>query len=290
MGYVYGLISAFCFGAGAVLFRIGQRRVPDDDGHWLSNLVNAVLFGALALVVTWSSWNAGGFFTLVVAGIVGTVLGRFSLLRGIRLIGATRGNTFQAATPVTAAVVGWIVLSETISALEALGGMLTILGLVRIVRSRRDDSSGSIDGGLGGYLVACGAPLFFGIAFVLRKWGLEQYPGSVTGAFIGSTAGIMVLSGWEAGQGRLRHRIAAAGKVESRPFLAAGVITTGALLCQFLALERVEAWIVGILVGTSAIWTAVLSMFALRDDERLSLSLVASIGIVFVGISIIAVG
>lgn len=290
MGYVYGLISAFCFGAGAVLFRIGQRRLPDDDGHWLSNLVNAVLFGALALLVTWSSWDAAGVLTLVVAGVVGTVLGRFSLLRGIRLIGATRGNTFQAATPVMAAVVGWILLSETISALEAIGGALTIFGLVRIVRSRGGDTAESTDSGLGGYLVACGAPFFFGIAFVLRKWGLEQYPGSVTGAFIGSTAGIVVLSGWEAGQGRLANRMAAAWRVESRPFVAAGVITTGALLCQFLALERVEAWVVGILVGTSAIWTAVLSMFTLRDDERLSLSLVASIGIVFVGISIIAVG
>ena len=290
MGYVYGLISAFCFGAGAVLFRIGQRSLPDDDGHWLSNLVNATLFGGLALVVAWPTWNTAGFATLVVAGIVGTVLGRFSLLRGIRLIGATRGNTFQAATPLTAALVGWLVLAETMSALEAVGSALTVFGLVRIVRSRGDGSNGAADAGLGGYLVACGAPLFFGIAFVLRKWGLEQYPGSVSGAFIGSVAGIIVLSGWEAGQGRLGERIAAIPKAESRPFVAAGLITTGALLCQFLALERVEAWIVGILVGTSAIWTAVLAMFVLRDDERLTPSLMASIGVVFIGISVIAIG
>lgn len=288
MGYAYGLMSAFCFGAGAVLFRLGQRNLPGDDGHWLSNLVNAVLFGGLALMVAWPTWNLGGFVTLVVAGVTGTVFGRFSLLRGIRLIGATRGNTFQAATPVTAAAAGWIILGETITVVEALGGALTIYGLVRIVRSRGDDFADTAD--VKGYLVACAAPLFFGIAFVLRRWGLEQFPGSVTAAFIGSTAGIITLSLWEAAQGRLSRRIRDGRRTEAWPFVAAGVITTGALLTQFLALARVDAWIVGILAGTSAIWTAALSMIFLRHDERLTLSLVASIGVVFVGISIIAVG
>lgn len=289
MGYVYGLISAFCFGAGAILFRVGQRTRPHDDGHWLSNLVNAGLFGGLALFVTWPTWNRNGFITLVVAGIAGTVLGRFSLLRGIRLIGATRGNTFQAATPVTAAIVGWVVLGETISALEAFGAALTIVGLIRIVRERGGDSTAEPPR-LRGYVIACGAPLFFGIAFVLRKWGLEQFPGSVTGAFIGSTAGIIVLSLWESTQARLATRARDALALEAWPFVAAGVITTAALLTQFLSLERIPAWVVGILMGTSAIWTAALSMLFLRGDERLTLRLLASIGVVFLGISIIAVG
>ena len=289
MGYAYGLMSAFCFGAGAVLFRIGQRSRPHDDGHWLSNLMNALVFGGLALFVAWPTWNRNGFITLVAAGVAGTVLGRFSLLRGIRLVGATRGNTFQAATPVTAALVGWIVLGETITILEALGGALTIVGLVEIVRERGGDDDLEPPR-LRGYLVASGAPVFFGIAFVLRKWGLEQYPGSVTGAFIGSAAGIVVLSLWESGQGRLATRIRDSATVGAWPFLAAGIITSGALLTQFLALERVPAWVVGILIGTSAIWTAALSTLFLRGDERLTLRLMGSIGVVFVGISIIAAG
>ena len=289
MGYVFGLISAFCFGSGAVLYRLGQRALPHDDGHWLSNLINAVLFGGLAIMVTWPAWNLSGFTVLVVAGISGTVLGRFSLLRGIRLIGATRGNTFQAATPMIAAAFGWMLLGETITVLEAMGGTLTIFGLVRIARSRGDDEA-KRGADLAGYLVACGGPLFFGIAFVLRKWGLERYPGSVTGAFIGSAAGIMVLSLREAGQGRLGMRIRDGMTRQAWPFVAAGVITTAALLTQFLALERVEAWVVGILVGTSALWTAALSMIVLPHDERVTMALLANIGIVFAGITVIAVG
>ena len=295
MGYVFGLVSAFCFGAGAVFFRVGQHRRPNDDGHWLSNLVNTIGFAALAAVATWPTWNRDGFVALIVAGVAGTVFGRFSLLRGIRLVGATRGNTFQAATPVTAAIFGWILLGEAISWLEALGGAITLIGLLRIVRSSASaGSSAVVSPAVRGYVVASGAPLFFGIAFVLRKWGLERFPGAVTGAFIGSLSGIIVLSIWEAGQGRLKMRIREGLTVDAWPqawpFIAAGAVTTVALLTQFLALERLEAWIVGILAGTSAIFTAALSMVFLRADERLSWSLVASIGVVFVGITTIALG
>jgi len=269
VGYLYGLVSAFCFGAGAVLFRVGQHRRPNDDGHWLSNLINTIGFAALAAVAIWPAWSGEGFASLVVAGVAGTVLGRFALLRGIRLIGATRGNTFQAATPVTAAIFGWILLGEGISWLEALGGVVTLLGLLRIVRVGNTHDTATTTG-LRGYLVASGAPLFFGIAFVLRKWGLERFPGAVTGAFIGSLSGIIVLSIWEATQGRLRTRIREGLTVEAWPqawpFIVAGAVTTIALLTQFLALERLEAWIVGILMGTSAIFTAGLSLIFLRAD------------------------
>jgi len=281
-----------------VAYRAGQRTRPDDDGHWLSVLVNTMAFGALALFATWPAWNAAGFQALVLGGVLGMVLGRFSLLRGIRMVGPTRGNTFQAATPITAAITGWIVLGETISALEALGGAITIVGLLRIVRSRTggvgDDSVGGEVMGAGaslkGYVVASGAPLFFGIAFVVRKWGLERYPGSVTGAFVGAVAAVVLLSLWEAWRGLLAGRVRSAVTDTAWPFVWAGVITTGALLSQFLALERIEAWIVGIVNGTTAVFTAILSRVFLPGDERLTAALLVNVLIVFAGISVIAVG
>lgn len=256
-------------------------------------MVNTICFGLLAIFATWPTWNADGFLALVIGGILGMALGRFSLLRGIRMVGPTRGNTFQAATPVTAAVTGWIVLGESISALEALGGAITIYGLLRIVRSGTSpvpDTSGASGPGLKGYVVASGAPLFFGIAFVIRKWGLERFPGSVTGAFVGAAAAIVVISLWEARRGLLADRVRDAVTNTAWPFVWAGVITTGALLNQFLALERIEAWIVGIVNGTTAVFTAILSRIFLPGDERLTLGLMVNVLIVFAGISVIATG
>ena len=287
MGFVFGAISALCFAVGSILFKIGQRTRPHDDGHLVANFLNAALFGVLALLVTWQPWNTAGFVGLVVGGVLGTVFGRFALLRGIRLVGPTRGNTFQTATPIPAAIAGWIVLGENVAPLEAAGGAVTLSGLVRIVRSRGTDA----DGGrvpLSHYLIAAGAPAFFGIAFVARKWGLERLPGSVTGAFIGSAAGFVVLLAWEAGRGRLPGLVRTMKAEPPLAYFAAGLVTSAALLTQFLALERVEAWIVGILGATTAIWTPFLSVAFLGQDEPITVSLLVNIALVFGGVVIIA--
>jgi len=288
MGYVFGVASAFCFASSSIFFKIGQRLRPDDDGHLVANFVNATMFGVFVVFVTWPPWNRAGFIALVIGGIFGTVLGRFSMLRGIRLVGPTRANTFQTATPVTAAIGGWIALGETVSLFEALGGALSIYGLVRIVRAR---NSGTVDEPVPVkfYVIASGAPIFFGVAFVMRKWGLERFPGAVTGAFIGSTAGFFVLSLWEATQCRLMPIVRRTISHPPWPFFMAGIATGAALLSQFRALGLVDAWIVGILGGTTAIFTPILSILFLKNEEPVTLQLIANIGIVFTGVAIIAI-
>ena len=95
MGFVFGLASALCFAAGAILFKIGQRARADDDGHLVANAFNVMLFAAFALFVDWPDWSRSGFAALVAGGVLGTVLGRWAMLRGIRLVGmdlATPGS------------------------------------------------------------------------------------------------------------------------------------------------------------------------------------------------------
>ncbi len=288
MGYVFGVASAFFFASSSILFKIGQRSRPNDDGHLVANFLNATIFGIIAMFVTWPPWNRAGVIALVIGGILGTVFGRFSMLRGIRLIGPTRANTFQTATPVTAAIAGWIALGETISPLEAIGGALSIYGLVRIVRARSSDTV-SEPVPVKFYLIASGAPIFFGVAFVTRKWGLERFPGSVTGAFIGSVAGFFVLSVWEATQSRLMPIFRRTISDPPWPFFVAGIVTGAALLTQFRALGLIDAWIVGILGGMTAIFTPILSILFLKNEEPVTLQLIANIGIVFTGVAIIAI-
>lgn len=287
MGFVFGLASALCFAVGSILFRIGQRNRPDDDGHLVSNTINVSLFAVFALFAAWPSFHRSGFVALVVGGVLGTVLGRWALLRGVRLIGPSRGNTFQTATPISAAVAGWIVLGESVAPLEAFGGALTIFGLVRIVRSRASiGTEGAVP--IRSYLVASLAPLSFGLAFVLRKWGLERMPGAISGALIGSAAGLVVLIAWDAGRRRLGPLVRDTITKPPWAFFAAGVVTAFALLTQFEALVRVPAWVVGILGGTIAIWTPFLSKAFLGEEEAITARLMGNIGLVFAGVVLIA--
>ncbi|MFT5430874.1 MAG: drug/metabolite transporter (DMT)-like permease [Myxococcota bacterium] len=288
MGYVLGLASAMFYSLASILFRIGQRTRPDDDGQLVTNFVNAVLLGMLALFITWQPWSTSGFIALVAGGISGTVFGRFALLRGIRLVGPTRGGTFQAATPIPAAIAGWIILNESISVLEAVGGAISIFGLVQIIRSRATQSDASKTP-LQHYLIIAAAPVFFAIAVVLRKWGLERLPGAVGGAFIGSAAGLVVMSMIDVARGKLSPTVIKTSMTEPAwPFIGAGVVSAAALITQFRALVLIEAWVIGILVGTVAIWTPFFSYVFLRGEETITVRLLGYIGVVFAGVVMIA--
>ena len=75
------------------------------------------------------------------------------------------------------------------------GGALVILGLLQIVRLRGDAAAEGGDTSLRAYVVAAGAPTFFGTSFVIRRWGLNRMPGSVVGAFLGAIAGFRLTLG-----------------------------------------------------------------------------------------------
>ncbi|MDA3032066.1 MAG: EamA family transporter [Actinomycetota bacterium] len=287
MGYFLGLLSALFYATGAIFYRVGHRSRPNDDGQLVSNSINAIVLGVCLLFVTWTSWHLAGFLALIGGGLFGTVFGRFGQLRGIRLVGPTRASTFSAATPIPTAIAGWIFLGENVTPIEMLGGAITIFGVVQIIRSR-SSAWGNEPVPRRYYVIALGAPLWFGIAVFLRKWGIERMPGAVIGAFVGSAAGVIAMLLWSAARRQMGSHVRRAIAQPPWAFCAAGCTSAAALLTQFWALARIEAWVVGILAGTVTIWTPILSRVFLKQDEAISKRLIGNIGIVFLGVVVIA--
>ncbi len=289
MGIFFGLFGALCFSLTSILVRIGQRTRSNDDGVFMSVLVNVLLLGAVALFVDWPAWDTGGIISLIAGGVIGTVGGRTALLRGVRLIGPSRSNAFLTAAPVVAAFGGWLALGETLTPIEILGAAMVIGALLYLVNAR---SRGGLTGEpvpLRHYLIAAGAPLSFGMAFVFRKWGLEFFPSSVLGAWIGAASAYLVMLGIDGGRGILGERVRSNFGSVSWWFVGAGVSTSAALLSQFRALALLEAWVVGILQSTQGIWTIGLSLLFLKGDERIDRTLVTTVFLVAAGVTLISV-
>jgi len=119
---------------------------------------------------------------------------------------------------------------------------------------------------------------------------LERFPGAVGGAFIGSAAGLVVISAIDSVRGKLTVQTMKESITEPAwPFIGAGVISAAALITQFRALVQIEAWVIGILVGTVAIWTPFFSHVFLRDEEAITPRLLGYIAVVFAGVVTIAV-
>lgn len=295
IGVVLGVATGALFATGSVLARIGQRHRPQDDGLMMTILVNVVVLGLISLTVTAPEWSTAGVVGLAIGGVLGSLMGRFANLRAVRLVGATRSSAFLTGSPLVAAVAGWLILGEDVALIDAVGGLVVIAGLLALVRARATPTS-VLDGVAAaadsrtvrlGFIFAAAAPVFFGLGFVVKKWGLLRYDDAVLGAVIGSIAAFAVVISIDAGAGRIGRRLRENLRQIPLWFVGAGVAMSGALLTQFAAFSYLDAWLVGVLQGTQGIWALLLGWIFIRDEERIDGWVGASVLLVAAGVTLI---
>lgn len=300
MGIALGLAAGLCFSVASILARFGMRRRTRDDGLFMSIFVNLLVLGTLTFMADLPAWSTEGVVALAVGGVLGTFGGRATNLRAVRIIGPSRANAFLTGGPLVAALGGWIVLGERISILGGIGGALVLTGLYRIIRSRSSAdvavaTSGTAIGAQPepahdpslGFALAMAAPVLFGLAFVVRKWGLDLFPSAVGGAFIGAAAAMTIQVVGDAATGKVGRRMGENIRQIPWWFVGAGAFTSAALVAQFFAFEYLPAWVVSLLQGTQVLWTLLLASLVMRQEERIDRSLIVSVALVFVGVAAI---
>lgn len=297
IGIGLGLLTGALFAAGSVLARIGHRYRPNDDGLLMTVLVNVLVIGAISITVSPPEWSTAGVVGLAIGGVLGSVLGRYASLRGVRLVGATRTSAFMTGSPVVAAISGWILLGEEVGLLDGLGGLIVIAGLLALVRARATPTS-VLEGRARtaeprtvrkGFVFAAATPVFFGLGFVVKKWGLLRYDDAVLGAFIGLVASLALIIAIDAVAGQFGQRMRENLKEIPWWFVGAGVAMSGALLSQFAAFTYLEAWLVGVLQGTQGIFALLLSLAFVREEERIDTWVIASVLLVAAGVTLIGI-
>ena len=140
-----------------------------------------------------------------------------------------------------------------------------------------------------GYVFAVATPIMFGLAFVLRKWGLRSYDSTVLGVLIGAITALAFLTIGDLTQGRFAARVTDNFSSINWWFVGAGAAISLALISQFWALTLVPAWVYAVLQGTQALWVMALSYFLLRSEERIDMTLIGSTVAVVIGVVLIAV-
>ena len=142
-----GIGLALIAGGSYATYTLSAKRLL-DDGHAPESVMAAAFgLGAVALlpvlVLSGPGWlaSAGGLGLALFLGIVPTAAAYLLFARGLRRLSAAETATLTLAEPLTAALLGVIVLSERMSAPAALGAALILAGLLAIaapdVRRRR---------------------------------------------------------------------------------------------------------------------------------------------------------
>jgi drug/metabolite transporter (DMT)-like permease len=130
-GVVLSLTAALTY----AVFLVGSTRLLASIqtlvyNTWVATLL-AVTLGGLALLRGQLdlSFNTKAMMAIGVLGFVSTVLAMAALMRGVKEIGASRAAIISTFEPVATAVLGFLVLGESLTSWQMVGGAAVLAGV-----------------------------------------------------------------------------------------------------------------------------------------------------------------
>jgi drug/metabolite transporter (DMT)-like permease len=175
--------AAGCWAFSALAFDVAARRL----GALILNPIRLILaFGFLSLL----AWGLRGvpfpvdatprtWAWLAVSGLVGFVFGDFCLFRAFLMIGPRLSMLMMSLAPPLTAVIGWLLLGETLTGRDLVGMALTVTGIAWAVLDKKPAQGESGPPArhisiLGVFFGFCGALGQAG-GLVLSKLGMGDY-------------------------------------------------------------------------------------------------------------------
>jgi drug/metabolite transporter (DMT)-like permease len=184
LGELAALGTASCWAFSSLAFDAAGRRI----GALTLNLIRLVIAFAFLCLAAWAARgialpvdaSAGAWFWLAISGLVGFVFGDLCLFRAFLIIGPRLSMLMMALAPPLTAVIGWLLLGETLTGRDLLGMTLTVAGIAWAVSERnpeRDRPGEPLPARprLSGVALGFGGALGQAGGLVLSKLGMGTY-------------------------------------------------------------------------------------------------------------------
>lgn len=192
-GELAALLTAIFWTFTALAFESAGKKI----GSITVNLIR--LFMAIMFLGTFTLFTRGEFFPvgasyhnwiwLSLSGLVGFVLGDLFLFRAYVVVGARISMLIMSLAPPIAALVGWMLMDETLSGKSMIGMAVTFAGISMVILTRQDIDPELLSEAekkrrtnklrftypLAGLLLAFGGAAGQATGLVLSKYGMGDY-------------------------------------------------------------------------------------------------------------------
>jgi drug/metabolite transporter (DMT)-like permease len=179
-GEFAGLATAICWTATAMSFQYASRRIGSVSVN-LIRLVFAFIFYLLYCKFFLGHWlpfdaPVKAWIYLSISGLIGFVFGDFFLFKSYEYVSSKISMLIMTLAPPVAALLGWIMMGEPFTWMNALG-MILVLGGVSLVILKKDHENGKkqMRYPLKGILFALGGAIGQGVGAVFSKIGMGSY-------------------------------------------------------------------------------------------------------------------
>ncbi len=280
---IIAIVSAMGWAGDAVLVSIGARA---------SNVVGAALMSyAFATLLLWvyllfyypldHLWSRATIYFLL-SGCLQPLLARILYYIGLTRIGVSRSGPLRGAEPLLSVSLAIIFLHERPSLSVYLGAALIVASVWLVLwRSEGEAQSRPLD-----FLFPLGAALCGAVSQNLRKSGLLILPDPFAGAAVSASTSLVIFLTFLAATGKIRLAIP---RRESVPFFgSAAVVSAGAQILNFAALNGGEVSAMVPLLNTTPLFTVLFSILFLRRVEKVTLRVMLGALMMFAGVLVIA--
>ncbi len=268
------LLTSFCYGVSAVLNRKGMSDSNPMTGSMAVALVQVVVLSGLVVAMPPSRINLTGVALFVASGILASTLGRLANLTSIDRLGVSVSSTIIGSSPLFSTVFAVLFIGERVVPSTLAGTILIVVGIA--LASWRGEGGSRLTPAMA---FPFASAVFYGASSVVRKVALNILPETTLGALVGtasSLASFVVYLAATQGLGTVRL-----SRSSGKYFLVSGVVVSVAWLSMFTALSAGGVAVVSALIGTSFLFSLVLSALLLKDTEEISWGVViGSIAIV----------
>lgn len=293
IGEFAALGTALMFALGSTLFTLSGREI----GAALMNrtrLLIAVLF-VLAmhslLVGNPFMMDAGTnqWFWLGLSGFVGLALGDAALFQGFILVGPRISMLMMALAPVLSAILGWMFLGESLTALEIGGIIFTVAGIGIVVvdrqgKTKEGETAENSRQYFIGMLFAFGGALGQAVGLILAKIGLGHEFPAISALLIRLTVALIAIWVFSIVRGELRSSVRT---IRAHP-RAMAMLTIAALLgpvfgvwFSLIAVQHANVGIASTLMSLTPIFLMPITYFAFKD--RITLQAIIGTIVAFAG-------
>lgn len=179
-GELAALATAFFWTTTALSFEMAAKRV----GSLAVNILRLPIAFFFLSAFTWIYRGMAlpfdatphNWMWLTLSGLVGFVFGDYCLFRSYTLVSARVAMLIMTLVPPITALIGWIMLNETMS-LQHLGGMtLTLSGIALTILARSTENGKvGLNYPLKGLLFALGGAVGQAVGLVISKYGMGDY-------------------------------------------------------------------------------------------------------------------
>ncbi len=178
--YVEALFAVIIWGASFIATKVVLNDISPITVVWLRFSMGVVILGiASAMRKQISLPNKGewGYFALL--GFLGITLHQSLQSNGLQTSEAGTTAWIVSTTPVFMALLGWLVLKESLKWVKSLGIFLAFIGVLLVV-SKGDLSSVSVGTfGQPGDKLIMGSAINWAVFSVLSRRGLKSHPASL---------------------------------------------------------------------------------------------------------------